>query len=71
MTDANKVILGISGGVDSAVAGYLLKQKGYEVTAVFLQVFDCETAKASLEDAGKVCEVFETSYGGCRCQKRI
>ena len=56
MTDANKVILGISGGVDSAVAGYLLKQKGYEVTAVFLQVFDCETAKASLDDARKVCE---------------
>ncbi|WP_417422276.1 tRNA 2-thiouridine(34) synthase MnmA [Halomonas sp.] len=58
---AGKVIVGMSGGVDSSVSALLLLQQGYEVEGLFMKNWDEDdgteycTAKEDLADAEAVC----------------
>ncbi|GLX86396.1 tRNA-specific 2-thiouridylase MnmA [Thalassotalea loyana] len=57
-----KVIVGMSGGVDSSVSAYLLKEQGYQVEGLFMKNWEeddtdeyCAAAE-DLKDAQEVCE---------------
>lgn len=45
----NKAVIAMSGGVDSSVAAYLMKQRGYECIGVTMKLFDNEDIGISRE----------------------
>ncbi|AKL95235.1 tRNA (5-methylaminomethyl-2-thiouridylate) methyltransferase MnmA [Clostridium aceticum] len=72
MQKNKKVLLGMSGGVDSSVAAYLLKKQGYEVIGVTMQIWqdDEEVNKSdvgccslsAVEDARRVAHKLDIPF---------
>lgn len=71
-----RVVVGMSGGVDSSVAALLLKQQGYDVVGIFMKNWDdtdengvC-TATEDYEDVMKVCEQIGIPYYAVNFEKQ-
>ncbi|WEK53152.1 MAG: tRNA 2-thiouridine(34) synthase MnmA [Candidatus Cohnella colombiensis] len=67
-TSQTRVVVGMSGGVDSSVTALLLKQQGYDVIGVFMKNWDdtdefgvC-TAEEDAEDVRRVCDQIGIPY---------
>ncbi|KGX88975.1 tRNA 2-thiouridine(34) synthase MnmA [Pontibacillus litoralis] len=71
-----RVVVGMSGGVDSSVTALLLKQQGYDVVGIFMKNWDdtdengvC-TATEDYEDVIRVCNQLDIPYYAVNFEKQ-
>lgn len=70
-----RIVVGMSGGVDSSVTALLLKQQGYDVIGVFMKNWDEKdengvcTATVDWQDVQEVCDLIGIPYYAVNFQK--
>ena len=77
-----KVVVGMSGGVDSSVAAYLLKEQGYEVIGATMQIWQDEdeftqeenggcSGLSAVDDARRVAAQLDIPYPCIACNRYV
>ncbi len=76
MTQKNRVVVGMSGGVDSSVSALLLKEQGYEVIGIFMKNWDDSdefstcTADQDADDVKRVCAQLDIPFYAVNFEKQ-
>ena len=75
-----RVLLGMSGGIDSSVSAILLKEQGYEVIGITMELWEKENSmvnegkchtSSEINDAKKVCEQLEIPHYTINCKENF
>ena len=65
---AQRIVVGMSGGVDSAVAALTLKRQGYDVIGVFMKNWEEQdedgvcTSAQDWQDVQRICDAIDIPY---------
>ena len=68
---SKRVLLGMSGGVDSSASAVILKQKGYEVIGATMQLWDEGCLFNHAKDAKNVCDKLNIKHDIFDCQNKF